>query len=167
MNTPLRLLSTALTLSLSMLVAMPAAAHQPDPVRQAERAGRWLQLDPQQVEQLAHFFTDVRLQRVSRRSDLRDQLLAVLTPEQRIRWQELRGQGPRWQDVDMGLEERLSWWQSALDLSQSQLAQIRQQLQQARSQAQQTRAQRRAELEAIVGTDKAQRIAEWADRRSR
>lgn len=149
---------------LALALALPAQAHQPDPVRQAERAGRWLDLDAAQVQQLAHFLTDTRLQRRQRLGELRAELLAVLSDQQKLRWLELRGE-PRPQG---DLEQRLAHWQVALNLSPDQLAQVRARIERNREQARQGRELRYAELERIVGVEQAQRIRErLAQRRAR
>lgn len=159
-----RLRNITLGSLLALALALPAQAHQPDPVRQAERAGRWLNLDDSQVQQLAHFITDTRLQRRQRLGELRAELLAVLSDQQKLRWLELRGE-PRPQG---DLEQRLAHWQAALNLSPDQLAQIRTSIERSREQARQGREQRYAELERIVGVEQAQRIREHrAQRRDR
>lgn len=141
------------------LVSGTAVAHSPDPATRAERAGRWLQLSDAQVQQLAHFLTDVQLQRRERAAAMRPELMAVLNEGQKARLAELMVSRelrlPRGTDAS---EARLSRLQEALDLSAAQVADLRARAERLRVENQGLREQRRQELAAIVGSENAARI---------
>ena len=150
----------AMAIAATVIAGTPAWAHQADPVRQAERAGRWLQLEPQQVAELAHFITETRLQRRAQRQALKPALLAVLNQAQKAQLaelmlnQELRLPRRAGSDGEAGLQ-RL---QEALQLSPAQVAELRSRRDQHRAQNQALLDQRRRQLAAIVGAENAAKL---------
>ena len=156
-----------LTLLLATTLASGAAlAHSPDAATRAERAGRWLQLNDAQVQQLAHYLTDVQLQRRERAAAVRPELVAVLNEAQKARLAELMVSRelrlPRGADA---AEARLSRLQEALGLSAAQVADLRARAERLRVENQGLREQRRQELVAIVGSESAARIEQRIERR--
>ncbi|MCB1605889.1 MAG: hypothetical protein KDI71_02785 [Xanthomonadales bacterium] len=155
---------------LLLAASQPSLAHRADPVQQAQRAGRWLQLEPQQVQQLAHFLTDLRLERQARRQLPKAELLAVLDQSQKARLAELM-LNRQWRQLRAGTADqgdRLDRLQQALNLSPAQVAQLRNRADQLRAENQQLREQKRQELVAIVGAENAARLEQrMAQRRTR
>ena len=157
---PLTLLITA------AMASGPLLAHPTDAVTRAERAGRWLQLDDTQVQQLAHFITDTQLQRRQRMDALRPELLAVLSESQKARLAELMVNRelrlPRGKDAG---EERLSRLQEVLGLSAAQVSELRTRGERIRAENQHLIEQRRQQLVAIVGSENAAKIEQLIARR--
>ena len=157
----------AMAIAATVIVGTPVRAHQADPVRQAERIGRWLQLEASQVAELAHFITESKLQRRARRQALKPELLAVLNQAQKARLAELMLNRelrlPRRAGSDG--EARLQRLQQALELSPTQVAEIRSRRDQYRAQNHALLTQRRQQLAAIVGAENAAKLEERMARR--
>jgi len=148
------------------LASGPLLAHSTDAVTRAERAGRWLQLNDTQVQQLAHFITDTQLQRRQRMDALRPELLAVLNESQKARLAELMANRelrlPQGKDAG---EERLSRLQEVLGLSPAQVSELRTRAERIRAENQHLIEQRRQQLVAIVGSENAAKIEQLIARR--
>ena len=148
------------------LASGPLQAHPTDAVTRAERAGRWLQLDDTQVQQLAHLITDTQLQRRQRMDALRPELLAVLSESQKARLAELMVSHelrlPRGKDA---AEERLTRLQEVLGLSAAQVSELRTRAERIRAENQSLIEQRRQQLIAIVGSENAAKIEQLIARR--
>lgn len=156
-----------LALLAALLAAPPLAAHAGDPVTQAQRVGRWLQLDHNQVEQLAVFFTQTKLQRQTRRQAIKPELLALLDQAQKARLAELMVSRElrmprRGANSD---QARLDHLRQALSLSPGQVNALQQRMDALRAENQQLRAQREQELAAIIGVDNANRLIERLEQR--
>lgn len=159
----IRLTSLALLLAVT-LASSPLLAHNVDAVSRAERAGRWLNLNDAQVQQLAHFITDVQLQRRQRGAVFGSQLIAVLTEPQKARLAELLVN--RELNLPRGAQAadaRLLRLQQALGLSAAQVANLRDRGENLRDQNQSLRQQRH--LVAIVGETNADKIEQRIERR--
>jgi len=147
------------------LAATPVLAHQNDAVSRAERAGRWLQLEQTQVDQLAVFITQTQLQRRDRARAIRPEILAVLDQAQKARMAELMLTGELKLPRRGNPEARLARLEQALGLSSAQVDQLRSRSERLRAQNQALKEQRKRELVAIVGSENALKIGQRVEQR--